>query len=85
MIRKTEGHWPQSWVDQEMFSCVDTGIFSKFKLSEFSRPLIFFKLFIHEKHRERQRHRQREKQALCMEPDAGLDPRTLSQRQMLNH
>ena len=26
--------------------------------------------------RERQRHRQREKQALCREPDAGLDPRT---------
>ena len=27
--------------------------------------------------RERQRHRQREKQAVCGEPDAGLDPRTL--------
>ena len=26
---------------------------------------------------ERQRHRQREKQALCREPDAELDPRTL--------
>ena len=26
--------------------------------------------------RERQRHRQREKQALCREPDVGLDPRT---------
>ena len=25
---------------------------------------------------ERQRHRQREKQAVCREPDAGLDPRT---------
>ena len=25
---------------------------------------------------ERQRHRQREKQALCREPDVGLDPRT---------
>ena len=38
-----------------------------------------FYLFIHEKHRERerQRHRQREKQALCEEPDTGLDPRTL--------
>ena len=24
--------------------------------------------------RERQRHRQREKQALCREPDVGLDP-----------
>ena len=47
--------------------------------------------------RERQRHRQREKQALCREPDMGLDPRspkwdsipgprdhTLSLRQMLN-
>ena len=27
--------------------------------------------------RERQRHRQREKQAPSVEPDAGLDPRTL--------
>ena len=26
--------------------------------------------------RERQRHRQREKQALCREPDAGLNPGT---------
>ena len=26
---------------------------------------------------ERQKHRQREKQAPCMEPDAGLDPGTL--------
>ena len=26
--------------------------------------------------RERQRHRQREKQALCREPDVGLDPGT---------
>ena len=25
---------------------------------------------------ERQRHRQRERQALCEEPDVGLDPRT---------
>ena len=25
--------------------------------------------------REKQKHRQREKQALCGEPDAGLDPR----------
>ena len=25
---------------------------------------------------EKQRHRQREKQAICREPDAGLDPRT---------
>ena len=25
---------------------------------------------------ERQRHRQKEKQALCREPDVGLDPRT---------
>ena len=30
-----------------------------------------------EREREGQRHRQREKQALCGEPDAGLDPRTL--------
>ena len=35
-----------------------------------------FYLFIHERHRERQRHRQREKQAPCVEPDAGLNPRT---------
>ena len=27
-----------------------------------------------ERERERQRHRQREKQALCREPDVGLDP-----------
>ena len=27
-----------------------------------------------ETERERQRHRQREKQALCREPDMGLDP-----------
>ena len=26
--------------------------------------------------KERQRHRQREKQALCREPDVGLNPRT---------
>ena len=26
---------------------------------------------------QRQRHRQREKQTPCVEPDAGLDPRTL--------
>ena len=30
--------------------------------------------------RERERHRQREKQALSMEPDVGLDPRTLGSR-----
>ena len=29
-----------------------------------------------ERERERQRHRQREKQALCREPDMGLDPGT---------
>ena len=51
-------------------------------------PLSFVKiLFIHERYRERQRHR--EKQAICGEPDAGLDPQTrdhaLSQRQMLNY
>ena len=34
-------------------------------------------LFIYERHRERQRHREREKQALCGEPDVGLDPRIL--------
>ena len=28
-----------------------------------------------EREKERQRHREREKQALCREPDAGLDPR----------
>ena len=27
-----------------------------------------------ERERERQRHRQREKQAVCREPDVGLDP-----------
>ena len=30
--------------------------------------------------RERQRHRQREKQALCREPDVGLDPETPGSR-----
>ena len=41
--------------------------------------LFFFKDFIYSFMRdtERQRHRQREKQALCGEPDVGLDPRTL--------
>ena len=29
-----------------------------------------------ERERQRQRHRQREKQALCREPDMGLDPET---------
>ena len=42
-----------------------------------------------DRERERQRHRQREKQALCREPDAGLDlgfqDHDLSQRQTLNH
>ena len=42
-----------------------------------------FYLFIHE--RQRQRHRQREKLAPLREPDVGFDPRTLSQRQTLNH
>ena len=41
-----------------------------------------------ERERERQKHRQREKQALCKEPNVGLDPRpqdhALSQRQTLN-
>ena len=39
--------------------------------------LSFFKifyLFMRDKKREKQRHRQREKQTLCREPDAGLDP-----------
>ena len=39
-----------------------------------------FYLFVHETHRERQRHRQREKQALCREPDVGLDPGTPGSR-----
>ena len=30
--------------------------------------------------REGQRHRQREKQALCREPDVGLDPGSLGSR-----
>ena len=40
-----------------------------------------FYLFIHETRRARQRHRQREMEpdGSCMEPDVGLDPRTLSQ------
>ena len=40
----------------------------------------FIYLLMRERERERvserQRYRQREKQALCREPDAGLDPRT---------
>ena len=39
--------------------------------------LIFY-LFIHES--QRGRDRPREKQALCREPDAGLDPGTLGSR-----
>ena len=39
--------------------------------------------------REGQRHRQRETQAPCMQPDVGLDPRTLGSqlkpKEMLNH
>ena len=33
-------------------------------------------LLMRDTYRERQRHRQREKQALCREPDAGLNPET---------
>ena len=33
-----------------------------------------------ERERERQRHRQRENQALCREPDVGLDPGTPGSR-----
>ena len=36
-----------------------------------------------EREREKQRHRQREKQALCREPDVGLDPGTLGSRSEL--
>ena len=44
-----------------------------FHLQFFKRPY----LFIHERQMGGvQRHRQREKQALCREPDVGLDPRT---------
>ena len=42
-------------------------------------------LFMKDTKSERQRHRQSEKQAPCGEPDVGLDPRVLSQRQTLNH
>ena len=42
----------------------------------FVHTLTLKKIFIHERHREKQKHRQREKQAVCGEPDAGLDPRT---------
>ena len=40
--------------------------------------IIIFKDFVYSwRHTERarQRHRQREKQAVCKEPDVGLDPR----------
>ena len=53
--------------------------------------IVFFKGFIYlfMRHRGRQRHKQRKKQALCREPDVGLDPRLrdhdLSPRQTLNH
>ena len=45
-------------------------------------PRCFFKIFIYDRHRERdwQRHRQREKQAPCREPDAELDPGTPGSR-----
>ena len=48
-------------------------------LTTYSYTIIIFlrfNLFIHERERQRQRHRQREKQALCGEPDMGLDPRS---------
>ena len=37
-------------------------------------------LFMRDTKRERGRDRQREKQALCREPDVGLDPRTPGSR-----
>ena len=37
-----------------------------------------------ERERGRQRHRRREKQALCREPDVGLQDHALGQRQMPN-
>ena len=40
----------------------------------------FSKIPLFMRDRERQRHRQREKQTLCEEPDAGLDPRILRSR-----
>ena len=53
------------------------------KFGKFSGQFPFI-LFTHERERERererQRHRQREKQALCREPDWGLDPRTPGSR-----
>ena len=41
----------------------------------FSNTGFFFLRFYYSWETQRQRHRQREKQALCWEPDAGLDPR----------
>ena len=40
----------------------------------------FIYLFIRDTHTQRQRHRQREKQALCREPDMGLDSGTPGSR-----
>ena len=42
-------------------------------MGHFLNFVLRFYLFIHERDRETQRHRQREKQALCREPDVGLD------------
>ena len=58
------------WTEQSTFiKCIISALFIFLKI---------FYLFTHERHRERGRHRrQRAKQALCGEPDAGLNPRTL--------
>ena len=43
--------------------------------STYSPQKASFKIYIHERHTERQAERQREEQAPHGEPDAGLDPR----------
>ena len=46
------------------------------KKTFFLRFYLFIRDRERERERERQRHRQKEKQALCREPDMGLDPGT---------
>ena len=50
------------------------------KLVGFFLKIFNIYLFMRDTKRKRQRHRQREKQAPSVEPDAGLDPRTLGSR-----
>ena len=61
-----------------MFSCLLPHLWQQLNYQYFFKDFIY--LFMRDMERERQRHRQREKQALCREPDLGLNPRTPGSR-----